>query len=81
MNSPNFGKCAKAVPAGGGKVEKPKKFVKVQVDISSIKNAAALDSKSIDGYKRAGYDLGVRQAKAKGLSGTCSLSKDFARLG
>ena len=77
--------AAKAAAKSGGKpdkpVEKPRKFVKVQVDISSIKNQASLDSKSIDGYKRAGYDLGLRQAKSKGLSGTCWLSKDFGKLG
>ena len=51
------------------------------VDISAIKSHTVADSKSRDGYKRAGYDLGLAQAKSKGLSGTCTLSKDFAREG
>jgi len=55
--------------------------VRVFVGISAIKSHTVADSKSRDGYKRAGYDLGLAQAKSKGLSGTCTLSKDFAREG
>ena len=61
--------------------EKPRKFCKVVVDITAIKNQASLDAKSIDGFKRAGYDIGLKQAKTKGLTGTCTLSKEFAKRG
>ena len=72
------GKVKKAVPACG---EKLRERLEVFVHISAIKSHAVADSKSRDGYKRAGHDVGLAQAKSKGLSGTCTLSKDFAREG
>ena len=57
----------------GGKV--------VDVDITAIRTTAEIESRTINGYKRAGYDIGMKAATANCLPGKCDVPKGFARTG